>query len=160
MCISDEYKATIAPELLKDAYVAGQGTFTVRVLVPPPFKAKLDPWTNMHPFDLQFEYEDIQIGILDIDGFGLPCGFGKRSGVWVVGGKLERWELTQMLNDQNYTVHCSIDGVTDDEVTYLESQQERLGQEVAEAFNAAFDAWLQKQIDGSGIKNPKGLLSS
>lgn len=94
MLISDEYKATMAPELLKDAYVAGPGTLTVRVLVPPPFEAKLDPWENMHPFDLQFEYEDIQIGILDIDGFGLPCGFGKRSGVWVVGGKLERWELT------------------------------------------------------------------
>jgi len=54
----------------------------------------------------------------------------------------------------------SINGVTVDEAAYLESQQERLGQEVEAAFEAAFDAWLQKQIDGSGIKNPKGLLSS
>lgn len=65
-----------------------------------------------------------------------------------------------MLNDQNYTVHCSINGVTADEATYLESQQERLGKEVAEAFKAAFDAWLQAQIEGTGIKEPKGLLNS
>jgi hypothetical protein len=68
------------------------------------------------------------------------------------------------MNDQNYTVHCSIDGVTDDDVAYLELQLKHLDTEFVEAFEAAFeaafDAWLQKQIDGSGIKNPKGLLSS
>jgi hypothetical protein len=94
MFMTDEYKATMAPELFKDAYMAQPGTRTFRVIVPPPIEAKLDPWTSTHPFAPLFEYEDIPIGVLDIGGFGLPCGFGKRSGVWVVGGKLERWEYT------------------------------------------------------------------
>jgi hypothetical protein len=91
-------RSNLDPKQTKDAIkVANGSTTTVRVVVPPNMEkmAKIGQSPIVHPFESLLEYEDIPLKIVDFEGrFGIICGFGERSGLWVVKGKLERWELT------------------------------------------------------------------